>query len=70
MILNLHRGGLWMSDIDDDQIKEEIDGIMNGVKTIMEKIDALTPKEELEQGQVEDAGGNPNASDNSNTAAS
>jgi hypothetical protein len=70
--LNLHRGGLWMSDIDDDQIKEEIDGIMNGVKTIMEKIDALTPKEELEQGQgqVEDAGGNPNASDNSNTAES
>ena len=69
--MNLHRGGLWMSDIDDDQIKEEIDGIMNGVKTIMEKIDALTPKEELEQGQgqVEDAAENPNASDNSNTAA-
>jgi hypothetical protein len=59
-----------MSDIDDDQIKDEIDGIMNGVKTIMEKIDALTPKEELEQGQVEDADGNSNASDNSNTAVS
>jgi len=59
-----------MSDIDDAQIKDEIDGIMKGVKTIMEKIDALTPKEEPEQGQVEDADGNPNASDNSNTAAS
>ena len=59
-----------MSDIDDDQIKDEIDGIMNGVKTIMEKIDALTPKEELEQGQVEDADGNSNASDNGNTAVS
>ena len=59
-----------MSDIDDAQIKDEIDGIMKGVKTIMEKIDALTPKEEPEQGQVEDAGGNPNALDNSNTAAS
>ena len=40
-----------MSDIDDAQIKDEIDGIMNGVKTIMEKIDALTPNEEPEQGQ-------------------
>jgi hypothetical protein len=59
-----------MSDIDDDQIRDEIDGIMNGVKTIMEKIDALTPKEELEQEQLEDAGGNPTASDNSNPAAS
>lgn len=59
-----------MSDIDDDQIKDEIDGIMNGVKTIMEKIDALTPKEELEQGQVEDADGNSNASDKRNTAVS
>jgi hypothetical protein len=58
-----------MSDIDDAQIKDEIDGIMNGVKTIMEKIDALTPNEEPEQGQVEDAAENPNASDNSNTAA-
>jgi hypothetical protein len=57
-----------MSDIDDAQIKDEIDGIMNGVKTIMKKIDALTPNEE--QGQVEDAGENPNALDNSNTAAS
>ena len=59
-----------MSDTDDAQIKAEIDGIMKGVKTIMQKIDALTPKEEPEQEQVEDSGGNPNASDNSNTGAS
>ena len=59
-----------MSDIDDAQIKDEIDGIMNGVKTIMEKIDALIPSEEPEQGQVEDADGNTNASGNSNTTAS
>jgi len=59
-----------MSDIDDAQIKDEIDGIMNGVKTIMKKIDALTPNEESEQEQVEDAGENPNASDNNDTAAS
>jgi len=59
-----------MNDIDDAQIKDEIDGIMNGVKTIMGKIDALIPNEEPEQGQGEDAGENPNASDNSNTADS
>ena len=59
-----------MSDIDDAQIKDEIDGIMKGVKTIMKKIDALTPREEPEQEQVEDADENSNASDNSNTAAS
>lgn len=59
-----------MSDIDDTQIKNEIDGIMNGVKTIMEKIDALIPSEEPKQGQVEDAGENPDSSDNSNTTAS
>ena len=58
-----------MSDIDDTQIKAEIDGIMNGVKTIMQKIDAITPKEEPEQEQIEDAGANPNSSDNSNTGA-
>jgi len=58
-----------MSDIDDVQIKAEIDGIMKGVNTIMQKIDALTPKAELEreQEQIEDADANPNASDNSNT---
>ena len=56
-----------MSDIDDTQIKAEIDGIMKGVKTIMQKIDAITPKEEPEQ--IEDAGANPNSSDNSNIGA-
>ena len=38
-----------MTDTDDAQIKAEIDGIMKGVKTIMQKIDALTPEEEREQ---------------------
>ena len=52
-----------MSDTDDTQIKAEIDGIMKGVKTIMQKIDALTPKEEQEQ--IEDADKNPNASEKS-----
>jgi len=56
-----------MSDIDDGQIKTEIDGIMKGVKTIMQKIDALTPKEEPQQEQIEDADANPNSSDTSNT---
>ena len=58
-----------MSDIDDTQIKAEIDGIMKGVKTIMQKIDALTPKEEPQPEQIEDAGANPNSSDNSNIGA-
>ena len=59
-----------MSDIDDAQIKAQIDGIMSDVKTIMQKIDASMPKEEPEQEQVEDAGKKPNSSDNSDTAAS
>ena len=59
-----------MSDIDDAQIKAEIDGIMKGVKTIMQKIDALTPKEDPGQEPVEDTGGNPNISNNSNSEAS
>ena len=58
-----------MSDIDDAQIKAEIDGIMKGVKTIMQKIDALTPKEEPGQEQLEDDAGNPNTSDSSNEGA-
>ncbi len=57
-----------MSDTDDAQIKAEIDGIMNGVKTIMQKIDALTPKEEQEQ--IEDTDKNTNSSENSNAGAS
>lgn len=67
--MNWHRGDFWMSDIDDGQIKTEIDGIMKGVKTIMQKIDALTPKEEPQQEQIEDADANPNSSDTSNTGA-
>jgi hypothetical protein len=59
-----------MSDTDDAQIKAEIDGIMNGVKTIMQKIDALTPKEEPEHEQIEDADKDPNSSENSNAGAS
>ncbi len=56
-----------MSDIDDAQIKAEIDGIMKGVKTIMQKIDALSPKEEPDKEPVEDAGENPDASENRHT---
>ena len=56
-----------MSDTDDAQIKAEIDGIMEGVKTIMQKIDALSPKEESDKEPVEDAGENPDASDNRHT---
>ena len=54
-----------MSDIDDTQIKAEIDGIMEGVKTIMQKIDAIMP--EAEQEQIEDADGNFNSSDKNET---
>jgi hypothetical protein len=70
MILNSQRGDFWMSDINDAQIKAEIDGIMKGVNTIMQKIAALTPEEEPEPEQIEDAGGNPNSSDNRNTDVS
>lgn len=56
-----------MSDIDDAQIKAEIDGIMEGVKTIMQKIDAIMPEEEQEQ--IEDTGGNFNSSDKNETGA-
>jgi hypothetical protein len=35
-----------MSDIDDEQIKAEIDGIMKGVKTIMQKVEDAMPKTE------------------------
>ena len=59
-----------MSDTDDAQIKAEIDGIMKGVKTIMQKIDALTPKEDREQETGEDTGEHPNSSDNTSTEAS
>ena len=57
-----------MTDTDDAQIKAEIDGIMKGVKTIMQKIDALTPEEEQEQ--IDDTDKNPSLSDKSNSGAS
>ena len=54
-----------MSDIDDAQIKNEIDEIMAGVKTIMKKINALMPQDEKEQ--IEDTGGNLKSSDDNET---
>ncbi len=48
-----------MNDIDDAQIKAEIDGIMKGVKDVMKKVDALTPKEQTEQDPNEDQSENP-----------
>jgi hypothetical protein len=54
-----------MSDIDDVQIKAEIDGIMEGVKNIMQKIDAIMPQ--TEQEKIEDEGENFNSSDNNET---
>ena len=57
-----------MTDTDDAQIKAEIDGIMKGVKTIMQKIDALTPEEEQEK--IEDADKNPSLSLKRNSGAS
>ena len=56
-----------MPDIDDAQIKAEIDNIMKGVKNIMQKVEALTPKKEVEPGKNEDAGENPNPPDLSST---
>jgi hypothetical protein len=58
-----------MSDTDDAQTKAEIDGIMNGVKSIMKKIDALTPNKDPEAEQVEDKGDDPDSSDNNLTGA-
>ena len=54
-----------MSDIDEAHIKAEIDGIMEGVKTIMQKIAAIMP--EAEQEQIEDTGENFNSSDENQT---
>ena len=45
-----------MNDIDDAQIKTEIDKIMKDVKSIMQKVDASTPKEEAEPENNEDTG--------------
>ena len=43
-----------MNDIDDAQIKTEINKIMKGVRNIMQKVDALTPKKETEPENKED----------------
>ena len=56
-----------MSDSDDMQFKNEIDGIMENVKNIMQKIDALTPGNETEIENKEDSGDHLNSSDMSGT---
>jgi hypothetical protein len=52
-----------MNDMDDAEIKAEIDGIMKGVKDIMKKIEAVTPKEEPGQDTVEEQAENLDPSD-------
>ncbi len=59
-----------MSDIEDAQLKTEIDKIMKGVKSIMQKIDALTPQNEAEPENQEDSEASPNSSDISSTGNS
>jgi len=56
-----------MNDTDDVQIKTEIDRIVKDVKSIMQKVDALTPKKEAQPENNEDAGENPNSPDMSST---
>jgi hypothetical protein len=58
-----------MSNVDDAQLKTEIDEIMKGVKNIMQKVDALTPKKEAEPENMEDAGENLNSPDMSSTGS-
>jgi hypothetical protein len=58
-----------MNDIDDGQIKTEIDKIMKGVRNTMQKVDALTPKKEVEPENTEDAGENLNSPDMSSTGS-
>jgi hypothetical protein len=56
-----------MSDIDDEQIKAEINGIMKGVKTIMQKIEDAMPKAESSPEQNKDNEDSLNSSKNSTT---
>ncbi len=56
-----------MSDIDDKQIKAEIDGIMKGVKTIMQKIEDAMPKTESSPEQIKDNEDRLNSSKNGTT---
>ena len=59
-----------MSDTDDAQLKSEIDKIMKGVKNIMHKVDALTPKDETEPEDKEDSEADQNSSDINSTGSS
>jgi hypothetical protein len=43
-----------MTETDDEQIKAEIDGIMQGVKNIMQKIEDAMPKTESGLEQIKD----------------
>ena len=52
-----------MINMDDAEIKAEIDGIMKGVKDIMKKIESVTPKEEPGQDTVEEQAENQDPSD-------
>ena len=52
-----------MINMDDAEIKAEIDGIMRGVKDIMKKIESVTPKEEPGQDTVEEQVENQDPSD-------
>ena len=56
-----------MSDIDDEQIKAEIDGIMKGVKNIMQKIEEAMPKPDSDPDQIKDNEEGLNSSKNSTT---
>ena len=51
-----------MSDMQDERIKAEIDGIMKGVKTIMQKIEDAMPKSESDPEQTTDNEESPNSS--------
>jgi hypothetical protein len=51
-----------MTDMQDEQIKAEIDGIMKGVKTTMQKIEDAMPKSESDPKQSNDNGESLNSS--------
>jgi hypothetical protein len=56
-----------MNDMDDEQIKAEIDGIMKGVKSIMQKIEDAIPKTESSPEQIKDNEESPDSSKNGTT---
>jgi hypothetical protein len=56
-----------MSDIDDEQIKAEINGIMKGVKIIMQKIEDAIPKTESSPEHIKDNEDSLNSSKNGTT---